>query len=99
MKHVKIMGRIVLLFSIVILMSFVPESNREFFGDWQCQGMTYVKASGEYLGCYYEGSMAPHDPTWHWGFRHWIWMLMGLTLFIYNTVVIVITLDKEYDKR
>ena len=99
MKHFKIMGRIVLLFSIIILMSFIPESNREFFGDWQCQGMTYLKANGEYLGCYYEGNRAPHDPTWHWGFRHWIWMLMGIALFIYNTVLIIITLEKNQDEH
>jgi len=90
MKHFKIMGRIVLLFSIVILMSFIPESNREFFGDWQCNGGNYYKQEG----CLYGGSYL-HGPTWHWGFRHYIWMLMGAALFIYNAVIMIIKLDKE----
>ena len=77
MKHFKIMGRIVLLFSIVMLMSFIPENNREFFGDWHCDGHNL------------------HEPTWHWGFRHYMWMLMGLALFIYNAVLIVIKLDTK----
>lgn len=90
MKHFKIMGRIVLLFSIVILMSFIPESNREFFGDWQCNGGNYYKKEG----CLY-GADFVHGPTWHWGFRHWIWMFMGLALFIYNAVLIIIKLDTK----
>ena len=94
MKHFKIMGRIVLLFSIVILMSFIPESNREFFGDWQCNGGDYYKKEG----CLY-GADFVHGPTWHWGFRHWIWMFMGIALFIYNTVLIGITLNKNKDEH
>jgi hypothetical protein len=71
-------------------MSFIPESNPEFFGDWQCNGGNQFKSEG----CMY-GVDSIHGPKWHWGFRHWIWMLMGLTLFIYNAVIIIIKLDKE----
>lgn len=95
MKHFKIMSRIVLLFAIVMLMSFVPENNRELFGDWQCEGTHYE--SGEYTGCQYVGVV--HGTTWHWGFRHWIWMLMGLTLFIYNAVLIIITINKNQNEK
>jgi hypothetical protein len=65
-------------------MSFLPEGNREFFGDWQCNG-----------GDYYKKADFVHGPTWHWGFRHWMWMLMGAALFIYNAVIMIIKLDKE----
>jgi hypothetical protein len=90
MKHFKIMGRIVLLFSIIMFMSFIPDSFPEFFGDWYCDGGNYYKQEG----CLY-GPAAIHGPTVHWGFRHYIWVFMGITLFIYNAVIMVIKLDKE----
>lgn len=95
MKHTKIMGRIVLLFGIVMLMSFIPENFRELFGDWQCEGSHYNPSDRSHIGCVYISQYESHSPTWHWGFRHWIWMLMGVALFIYNTILIIIKIDKH----
>ena len=97
MKHAKIMGRIVLLFGIVMLMSFIPENFRDLFGDWQCEGLHYDKELMQDVGCLYEGqgTYHHHNSTWHWGFRHYIWMLMGLALFIYNAVIIIIEINKH----
>jgi hypothetical protein len=75
-------------------MSFVPENFREFFGDWQCEGSHYNPSDNSHSGCVYTSYYDNHPPTWHWGFRHWIWMIMGVTLFIYNVVLIIIKIDK-----
>ena len=85
MNHTKTMLKIISLFGIVILMSFIPENFRDFFGDWYCENSDNL--------CKYDAS-AHHAATWHWGFRHYIWCLMGLTLFIYN-VVLMIPKDKR----
>lgn len=81
-KHPKIMLRIVLLFVTVMLMSFIPENFRDLFGDVYCKIPHHLYA-GDW-----------HDyPVWHWGFRHFAWCGMGITLFIYNAVLLIRDLD------
>jgi hypothetical protein len=77
--------RIITIFSIIIIASFVPELFPDFFGDWKCQGCVRAKLSSPnyYDGCLY-GNIGVHNATNHWGYRHWIWFLMGLVLFIYE---------------
>lgn len=84
MKHYKFMGRIALLFLIVIMMSFIPDNFHEFFGDWHCEGGDQLS----HQGCEY-GPDLIHNATWHWGFRHWMWMFMGVSLFMYNLIWII----------
>ena len=81
-KHTKIMLRIVILFVTVMLMSFVPENFRDLFGDEYCKIPHHFHA-----GDYHE------YPEWHWGFRHFAWCGMGMTLFIYNVVLIIRDFD------
>jgi hypothetical protein len=94
------MLRIVFIFAIVMFLSFIPDSFHEFFGDWHCNGTEVIRAANgdfmHYAGCRenYE-----HGPTWHWGFRHWIWMLMGLSLFIYNAILIGISINKITEQK
>jgi len=96
MKHSIIMARIVAIFAITMALSFVPDSFHEFFGDWRCNGTEVVRdANGEfvyYTGCHENGS--EHNSQWHWGFRHCLWMFMGLSLFIYNSILIAISINK-----
>jgi hypothetical protein len=86
--------KVILIFAIVILVSFIPEAFPDFFGDWKCQGGSYVMKDGHYhsVGCLYGGNYQ-HNPTTHWGFRHWMWALCGVVLSIWN---IIEMLDKEY---
>ena len=89
-KHFKLQLRIVLMFTIIIFFSFIPELNREFFGDWLCNGGSHYYDNAGHLhaaGCQHVNN--DHGPTWHWGFRHWMWLLMGLTLSIYNIVLLI----------
>lgn len=65
-------------FAIAIFVSFIPDAFPQFFGDWMCSGNNYTERLCQYR-------VDNHDPhTWHWGFRHWLFMLMGLVLFILN---------------
>jgi hypothetical protein len=96
MKHTIIMGRIVFLFAITMALSFIPDLFHEAFGDWHCNGTEIVRdTDGKYMyyaGCY--ENQLEHSSTWHWGFRHFLWMLMGLSLFVYNTILIISSINK-----
>ena len=82
--------RIVLGFAIVFLVSFIPELVPDLFGDWECQGGTInIEAYKNQIytvdGCNY-GHRGEHEPTLHYGFRHWVWIFCGLTLFVWNII-------------
>jgi len=75
------------MFGIIILMSFIPDTFPEFFGDWKCNGGNFVY-EGEHctlVGCNY-AQRGPHSAATHWGFRHWMWFFCGVILFIWNLV-------------
>jgi len=90
----KLKLKLVAIFAIVILFSFVPETFPDFFGDWVCQGGKVIVQGSSYNieGCSY-GNQMDHMPTTHWGFRHWMWTLCGVSLFIWNVVELI---DKKY---
>lgn len=81
----KISIRIIGLFSAAILLSFIPEIFPAFFGDWICNGCNYGEAGVSYC----------HAPQLHWGYRHWLYFLMGITLFITQAVYIIIYAQKD----
>jgi len=85
--------KLITIFAIVILFSFIPETFPEFFGDWVCQGGKLIVQGNSYdiVGCSY--TQQDHMPSTHWGFRHWMWTLCGVTLFIWNVVELI---DKKY---
>ena len=93
---------IVAIFGIAILMSLVPDHNKEFFGDWQCAGGSTdydsIKQSYVRTGCMYGPSANNHGPTLHWGYRHWLWMLGGLVLFGVQTARVIELINKN-DKK
>lgn len=101
MKQTELTIRIILTFGIMFLMSFLPSLNPELFGDWLCEGSKYgqlIKETGveyehfERLGCW---KFSYHSPEWHWGWRHWILILMSFTLFIQQVVYIINRFDKR----
>lgn len=95
--YTRVSINIVAIFVIIILMSFVPDHFREFFGDWQCVGANYVFSTdviyGHYEGCDY--GPGEHLAQIHWGYRHWLWFLMGIFLFIVQVVRIINIISKE----
>jgi hypothetical protein len=83
--------RVIALFSVAILSTFIGEFGHDFFGDWKCNGSGNTKEVGYglvYTGCNY-ASLAYHSPQWHWGYRHWLYGTMCFTLFIIQVVEIV----------
>lgn len=80
-------------FAGVMLLSFVPELVPDFFGDWTCTGsVMYVGKNGYYhfKGCnHLSGFNGEHSPMVHYGFRHFIWILAGVTFFVWNIVSVI----------
>lgn len=71
--------RIIAMFSVAILISFIPEMFPDFFGDWSCNGCNYGEA----------GYSRIHKPSTHWGYRHYLFFIMGAVLFIVQTIDII----------
>ena len=89
MKHNVFFGiaiRIIILFSIFLFGSFIPENLREFFGDT-------INITTKYG--------TPTDEYWHWGTRHYWYAIMVICLFllsIANLIIYIIhILRKNYD--
>lgn len=90
-KTIKISIRVIAIFIIAITLSFVPDLLPNFFGDWFCQGHTTQTNTDCQYGAYYDS----HNPEWHWGYRHWLWLFMGISLFIIQVIDIITFLEKE----
>ena len=99
--YTKVSLNVVAIFGIIILMSFVPDHFREFFGDWQCKGSVYMKGTDQFYdhweGC--DRGPSSHLATIHWGYRHWLWFFMGIALFIVQIIRIINTVNKHLDKK
>jgi len=95
----KITLRIILLFTVIMFCSFIPDNFHEFFGDWHCNGsgdVIYQNGSifGRYEFCNY-GDLNYHEATWHWGYRHWLLFAMGIVIFIVQIIDIINTSSKK----
>ena len=75
--------RIILVFVSGIVMSLIGDCLHSILGDWHCRGCNYAEM----------GNYEIHVPQWHWGWRHWLFMLMGFCLFIVQTVDIINFID------
>jgi hypothetical protein len=75
----KISLRVIIVFSIGIVSTFVTDHFHDFFGDWTCKGCNYGES----------GYFATHQPTLHWGYRHWLYFLMCLVLFVIQAIDII----------
>ena len=95
MKQIKVSTRIILLFSAIILLSFIGDYNHAFFGDWLCSGSgARVEGYYYYKGCNYAG-WDFHGSTWHYGYRHWIFILMGICLSTIQAISIIKLINKK----
>lgn len=77
--------QVILIFAIIILGSFLPDTLPEFFGDWTCKGSgkEIFKMDGytaQHTGCTIGAWHS--EPELHWGYKHYMYMLMGICLFI-----------------
>lgn len=93
-KTTKISIRIVALFITAMLMSFIPDLFPDFFGDWTCIGTTgFNRETVAYTGCVHGGYS--HSPEVHWGYRHFLYFFMGLSLAMVQVVDIVNFISKD----
>lgn len=84
--------QVIIIFMTVILVSFIPDSLHDFFGDWVCKGGYYDKELQYFVGCNHGNGS--HDPELHWGYRHWIWCLMGFVLFVLQCIRVGLFINK-----
>ncbi len=89
MKNIKLSAwnnlsiRIIGLFITAMMVSFSPMFLRGFFGDTQ------------HTDNYHMGLI---DDSWYWGFRHTLYFLMCISLFIIQAVKICVWVDKNINK-
>ena len=79
--------KLIIAFLILIGFSFISDYLHTFLGDWYCNGgkAEYDGHIWHYSCLYLNGT---HEPTWHYGFRHWVLIAMGFTFFIWNILLI-----------
>lgn len=98
-KTIKISIRIILLFVTAIFLSFIPDYLFSFFGDWYCSGSgdytrhDYIKI---WQKCDYTDEF--HLQSWHWGYRHWLYLSMGICLAIIQIADVFILINKTTQK-
>jgi len=94
-KSIKISLRVIALFLVAILVSKIPELYPNFFGDWFCQGtLERINDSRyEFKGCNHLNVW--HDPQFHWGYQHFLFFLMGLSLAVIQIIDIVNIAKKD----
>jgi len=65
--------------------TFIPELIPDFFGDYQCSiiGVQHAFCDKQYVTHY------------HWGYRHWLYFFMCLSLFVIQIVSIINYINKE----
>lgn len=97
---IKISIRVLLLFLIAMLVSFIPDYLHTFFGDTYCMGSgRFIKGETDWVDGYYENcnyaAWSYHDSMWHWGYRHWLFLVMGIILSIIQIADIINCAEKN----
>lgn len=93
-KTTKISIRIITLFVTAIMLSVVPDYLHDFFNDEICNGTTFNLETGKREYFFHYGGKH-HDIEIHWGYRHWLYFLMGLSLAVVQVVDISSIVNKE----
>jgi len=67
--------RVVILFIMAINSTFIGEFLSDFLGDWRCNGCSY-------------GSLDNiiHSSRIHFGYRHWLYFIMCIILFVIQAI-------------
>jgi hypothetical protein len=108
MKHQVYLGiaaRIIALFTIAMLMTYVPDQLRTFFGDIPCSSRVheaYDYKAGKYVDVKDCSADDKHIyGNWYWGARHYWYAWMIVLLFILSIVNVVMSIvnlvRKHYD--
>lgn len=90
-KTTEISLRIATMFLFAIGMSFIPEIFPTFFGDEICTGSGDLTIANQGYPVHYEFCDYDyyHNKTIHWGYRHWLYLTMGISLFITQVISLI----------
>lgn len=100
--NLNISARIILLFTVAIFSTFIGDKCHNFLGDTKCEGGKYERkvinheVYHDKIGCDVGGE---HAPTWHWGYRHWIYVAMCFVLFIFQCINLFLYIESIYKKQ
>jgi hypothetical protein len=102
-KNQKISLKVIALFSVAILSTFIGDNFHDFLGDWKCNGRFelikwYPTDSNEIVkektnNCLYNTSF--HEPEYHWGYRHYLYLIMCISLFAIQAADIICYIEKK----
>lgn len=92
--HFSLSLQVVAIFAVAMLASLMPDLYPEFFGDYKCTGKLWNEKLNVYLGCSAPAE-GPHGPTNHWGYRHFLFFLMGIVLFVLQAIRLVSFYNKN----
>lgn len=85
-KILKLTLRIVLLGLTAMVASYIPDLFPNFFGDWLCEGTgNYLDNLNHFERCNYtnlNGRYDFHNPEWHWGYRHYVYLVTCIVLLV-----------------
>lgn len=87
--YFKLSIQVVLIFLTMIFISFVPDYLHPLFGDEHCFGNINNQVCSDGITNY------SHGKTWHWGYRHYLWTIMGSILFIIQLVRVIKLIDNS----
>ena len=90
----KITIRIILIFVIATIMSFIADEFHSFFGDTLCNGTSLNIETNKYEYFVHYGSRHT-DTQIHWGYRHFLFFMMGLSV----TTLQIIDIINCYNKK
>ena len=84
-KSANISLRIVALFVMAMIVSFIPDYLHTFFGDVYCVG----NLETPFCPSAYSKFNYLHGSEWHWAYRHWLFAAMGFWLAVVQIVNLV----------
>ena len=88
-KLMNISLRIIAMFTVAIFVSLIPDYFHLFFGDIFCTGNLTTNLCPHGFSSY----NYTHGLEWHWGYRHWLFFTMGVSLFIVQIFGIFNSID------
>lgn len=98
----KVSLKIIFMFTCAMAISLIPQYYPNFFGDFKCAGNTInYDIKDKYDNFVIEGCDigTTHNPKLHWGYRHDLFFLMGIALFIVQIWDLCLVISKhEKDK-
>lgn len=93
-KTSKVSFRIMLLFGTAIMLSLVPDYLHSFFNDTLCNGLVKNLETGKMEYYFHYGDTHKYI-IYHWGYRHWLYFIMGVSLAIVQVFNIIEIINSD----